>query len=109
VASITGYFWVASNYWFYSSFDGTYIPYVITKEAVGYYSNLTDQFNANKLDSFFLTAEFVYSASVEFHENYQSPSTNSRDEQVTSKEFESVYVVKFWNGNSTADRCAPCG
>lgn len=82
-----------SNYWFYSSFDGTYIPYAITKEAVEYYSGLIDQFNANKSDSFFFTAEFVYSASVEFHENYLSPSANSREEPVIPEEFESVYVV----------------
>ena len=85
----------ASKYWFYSSFDGIYIPYAITKEAVEYYSNLIDQFNANKSDSFFQTAELVYSASVEFHENYLSPSANSRGEPVTPEEFESVYVVKL--------------
>jgi len=84
-----------SNYWFYSSFDGTYIPYAITKEAVEYYSDLIDQFNSNKSDSFFFTAEFVYSASVEFHENYQSPSANSREEAIVPEEFESVYVVKL--------------
>jgi hypothetical protein len=84
-----------SNYWFYSAFDGTLIPYAITKEAVDYYSGLIDQFNKNKSDNFFFMAEFYYSASVTFFENYQSPAENSRGEPVVPKEFESVYAVEL--------------
>ena len=92
-------------YWYYNSFDGVLIPYCITTDAVDYYTTLIDEFNANKDDVFFLTAEFSYSANVEFHDSYSSPDENSNGETVEPQNFESVYVVTlnlYW-----MDYCGP--
>nr|WP_319271063.1 hypothetical protein [uncultured Draconibacterium sp.] len=92
-------------YWYYNSFDGVLIPYCITTEAIDYYTTLIDEFNANKDDVFFLTAEFTYSASVEFYDAYTSPDENSLGETVEPQNFESVYVVTldlYW-----MDYCGP--
>ncbi len=82
-----------TDYWYYNSFDGVLIPYCITTEAINYYSTLIDDFNANKEDVFFYTAEFTYTANVEFHDTYTSPDENSNGETVEPQSFESVYVV----------------
>ena len=84
-----------SLHWYYSGFDGVFIPYAITHDAIEYYSSLIDEFNQDKSGNFFLVAELDYSASVSFHDNYQSPSENSRGETVVPQEFESVYVVEL--------------
>nr|WP_319511234.1 hypothetical protein [uncultured Draconibacterium sp.] len=92
-------------YWYYNSFDGVLIPYCITTDAIDYYTTLIDEFNANKDDVFFLTAEFTYSASVEFHDAYSSPDENSNGETVEPQSFDSVYVVTlnlYW-----MDYCGP--
>lgn len=92
-------------YWYYNSFDGVLIPYCITTDAIDYYTTLIDEFNANKDDVFFLTAEFSYSANVEFHDSYSSPDENSNGETVEPQNFESVYVVTlnlYW-----MDYCGP--
>ncbi|MDX8337650.1 hypothetical protein SLH46_00555 [Draconibacterium sp. IB214405] len=80
-------------YWYYNSFDGVPIPYCITIDAIDYYSDLIDMYNANREDVFFYTAEFTYSANVAFHDNYTSPDKNSMGEAVEPQSFESVYVV----------------
>lgn len=84
-----------SGYWYYNGFDGVYIPYSITVDAVNYYSNLIDLFNANKKNVFFITAEFNYLAKVTFYEDYTSPSVNSVDEPVNSDSYDKVYVVEL--------------
>ena len=92
-------------YWYYNSFDGVLIPYCITTEAIDYYSDLIDQYNANRDEVFFIVAEFTYTANVEFQENYTSPNTNSDGETVEPQNFESVYVVTLdlhWT-----DYCGP--
>ena len=92
-------------YWYYNSFDGVLIPYCITTDAVDYYTTLIEEFNANEDDVFFLTAEFSYSANVEFHDSYSSPDENSNGETVEPQNFESVYVVTlnlYW-----MDYCGP--
>ena len=92
-------------YWYYNSFDGVLIPYCITTDAIDYYTTLIDVFNANKEDVFFYTAEFTYSANVEFHDSYTSPDKNSIGETVEPQSFESVYVVTldlYW-----MDYCGP--
>lgn len=94
-----------TDYWYYNSFDGVLIPYCITTEAIDYYSDLVDDFNANKEDVFFYTAEFTYSANVEFHDAYTSPNKNSLGETMEPQSFESVYVVTldlYW-----MDYCGP--
>ena len=53
-------------YWYYDSFDGVLLPYAITYDAIVYYSGLIDQFNANKVETFFLSASFEYKAEVTF-------------------------------------------
>lgn len=92
-------------YWYYNSFDGVLIPYCITTDAIDYYTTLIDEFNANKEDVFFYTAEFTYSANVEFHDSYTSPDKNSIGETVEPQSFDSVYVVTldlYW-----MDYCGP--
>ncbi|QIA06300.1 hypothetical protein [Draconibacterium halophilum] len=92
-------------YWYYNHFDGVLIPYCITTDAIDYYSDLIDQYNANKDDVFFLTAEFTYTANVSFHDVYTSPDTNSEGHNVEPQNFESVYVVTldlYW-----MDYCGP--
>lgn len=84
-----------SSYWYYNSFDGTLIPYAITKEAVNYYSNLIDEFTRTYGDSFFLSADFQYQATVRYEELYQSPDTNSAGDAVIPLDFEKVYVVEL--------------
>ena len=94
-----------TDFWYYNYFDGVMIPYCITTEAIDYYSSLIDEFNANKEDVFFYTAEFTYSASVTFHDAYTSPDKNSIGENVEPQSFESVYVVTldlYW-----MDYCGP--
>nr|WP_319572321.1 hypothetical protein [uncultured Draconibacterium sp.] len=94
-----------TDYWYYNHFDGVLIPYCITTEAIDYYSNLIDQYNANKDDVFFITAEFTYSANVTHHDTYTSPDKNSKRETVAPQSFESVYVVTldlYW-----MDYCGP--
>lgn len=82
-------------YWYYDSFDGVLLPYAITYDAIVYYSGLIDQFNANKVETFFLSASFEYKAEVTFHENYNSPSTFSDESIAEPKEYNSVYVVSL--------------
>ncbi|WP_321370281.1 hypothetical protein [uncultured Draconibacterium sp.] len=92
-------------YWYYNSFDGVLIPFCITTDAIDYYTTLIDEFNANKEDVFFYTAEFTYSANVEFHDSYTSPNENSNGESVEPQNFDSVYVVTldlYW-----MDYCGP--
>lgn len=94
-----------TDYWYYNHFDGVLIPYCITTEAIEYYTNLIDQYNANKKDVFFITAEFTYSANVNFHDTYTSPDKNSMGETLDPQNFESVYVVTlnlYW-----MDYCGP--
>jgi len=89
-----------SGYWYYNDFDGVYIPFAITSDAVIYYSGLIDTFNANKKDVFFITANFNYQAKVTFYENYSSPDINSHGDTVIPEDFNSVYVVELalkWN------------
>ncbi len=82
-------------FWFYQEFDGVYIPFAITADAVKYYSDLIDQFSGNNNDNFFTEAELNYIATVEFHEKYLSPEVNSLGEQMNPQDYESVYVVKM--------------
>nr|WP_321354108.1 hypothetical protein [uncultured Draconibacterium sp.] len=92
-------------YWYYNYFDGVLIPYCITTDAIDYYSDLIDMYNANREDVFFYTAEFTYTASVEFHDSYTSPDENSNGETVEPQSFESVYVVTL--DLSWTDYCGP--
>ncbi|WP_347839479.1 hypothetical protein [uncultured Draconibacterium sp.] len=82
-----------TNWWYYNHFDGVLIPYCITTEAIDYYADLIDQYNANKEDVFFITAEFSYTADVDFYETYTSPASNSVGSPVETKSYEAVYVV----------------
>ncbi|WP_321347579.1 hypothetical protein [uncultured Draconibacterium sp.] len=94
-----------TDYWYYNHFDGVMIPYCITTEAIDYYSDLIDMYNANREDVFFFTAEFTYSANVEFFDAYTSPDKNSMGQTVEPQSFESVYVVAldlYW-----MDYCGP--
>ncbi len=84
-----------SGYWYYNSFDGVYIPYAITSDAINYYSGLIEQFNQEPEGNFFLTADFRHQATVSFKENYQSPALNSLGEPLIPQEYENVYVVEM--------------
>lgn len=78
-----------TKYWFYSVFDGVYIPYAITIDAIQYYSGLIDDFNSGKKETFFITAKFEYKAEVKFYNDFSVKSTES---QATDM-YKSVYVV----------------
>lgn len=84
-----------SAYWYYNSFDGVKIPFSITKEAVDYYDAIIDWLNENMDETFFIEADFTYKATVDFFENFASPSETSSGLPATPVEFENVYVVKM--------------
>jgi hypothetical protein len=78
-----------TGYWYYNSFDGIQIPYAITIDAINYYTELIDDINSGKINTFFLKATFIYQAKVEFHDNY-SIKINGKDD---ANEYKNVYVV----------------
>lgn len=80
-----------TGYWYYNSFDGIYIPYAITVEAINYYGDLIDDIKSGKINTIFLTATFEYQAKIEFHNNY-SIRNNEKDD---SDEYKDVYVVEM--------------
>lgn len=82
-----------TKYWYYDGFDGVYIPYAITIDAINYYEGLIDTYNASPDDAFFIVANFTYKAEVEFFDSYSSPERNSDGVAIDVKEFTSVYVV----------------
>lgn len=84
-----------TKYWYFYSFDGVRVPYAVTRDAVDYYSDLIDEFNANKKDVFFISAELNYKATVQFFEKFTSPAANSMGEQAEPELFSSVYVVEL--------------
>lgn len=84
-----------TKYWYYDHFDGVYLPFAVTSDAVDYYSELIDNFNKNKKEVFFLTAHFDYLAKVEFHEQYTSPEKNASGKTVTPDTYSKVYVVRM--------------
>ena len=82
-------------YWFYESFDGVFIPYSITIDAINYYSGMIDTLKIGNNTTKFLSAELKYKATVSFENEYISPSLNSLGKAVVPEVFKSVYVVKL--------------
>ena len=78
-------------YWYYNSFDGVLIPYAITNEAINYYSDLIDDLDAGRINTFFITADFEYKAEVEFRENF-SISVNENE---NPEDYKDVQIVQM--------------
>jgi len=57
-------------YWYFSSLDGVLTPYVLTNEAIIYYSTLIDSLKAGQ-HQHIVEAEFEYRANISFSENYE--------------------------------------
>lgn len=85
-----------TGYWYYSSFDGVYIPYALTGDAVDYYSGLIDALEAGERLQFLTKAELTYRAVVTFEEAYtfegEDPMTH---EPLPAESFQRVYVVNL--------------
>ncbi|MCK4752718.1 MAG: hypothetical protein KAS75_04665 [Planctomycetes bacterium] len=70
--------------WWYSEFDRVKIPYAITIEAIDYYVGLVESYRVRRWKSDIEpSSKFIYSAEVEFRENYEKEG----------KTFQKVYVV----------------
>ncbi len=86
-----------SGYWWYMRFDGVYLPFAITIDAINYYENFIDSLAIKEQDDFYKTAEFEYEAQVNFHDSfdiYEAGYTNPTPEQLLGS-FENVYVVEM--------------
>ena len=78
-------------YWFYSTFDGVYLPYAITNDAITYYDNIIDSLNAGVYQCF-ITAEFEYTAKISFKEEY----TFDEDDPLTLEPFPIVSFARVY-------------
>lgn len=85
-----------TGYWFLYRFDGIFIPYAITHDAIVYYENLIDSLNAGTIYPFILNAEFEYHATVTYEEHYIfdeiDPVTGERLPVIS---FDNVYVIRM--------------
>lgn len=86
-----------STGWFYDIWEGIYLPYAITEHAIAYYSHVIDSLAAHPPDNRLLTAEFVYRATIGFHEVYAFDGSDpSTGETVASPaSYDSVYVLSM--------------
>ncbi len=86
-----------TEYWWYSRFDGVYLPFAITIDAISYYENFIDSLASKEQDDFYKTADFEYEAQVSFHTSiniYELGYTNPTSEHLLGS-FEEVYVVEM--------------
>lgn len=84
------------GYWYYSSFDGVYILYTITGDAVDYYSGLIDEIEAGARLQFLMQAELKYHAAVKFEEAYTIDLEDPRTkEPLPTHSYQRVYVVSM--------------
>ncbi len=59
-----------TRYWYFSSFDGVLTPYVLTEDAIIYYSSLVDSLKSG-LHQQIVKAEFEYRVKISFSESYE--------------------------------------
>lgn len=90
-----------TEYWWYSRYEGVYLPYALTTDAIEYYERFIDSLAAKEeQDDYYKTAEFEYEAEVSFHDSfkiYEQGYTNPTPEQLLGS-FEEVYVVEMTLG-----------
>jgi len=87
-----------TKYWWYSRYDGVYLPYALTIDAVQFYENFIDSLAAKEEDDFYKTANLEYNAQVNFHDSFEifeQGFTNPTPKQLLGS-FENVYVVEMY-------------
>lgn len=86
-----------TGYWWYRSFDGIYLPFAITIDAIEYYENFIDLLAVKGQDDFYESAELEYRAEVTFHDSFEiyEPGYNYPTPEQLLGSFEDVYVVEM--------------
>lgn len=95
-----------TNYWFYRTIDHIKIPFVITSEAVNYYSNKINELY-NDSTSTIYSARFIYKAEVCFHETFNIDIDRIGGLIKQPHNFNNVFVVEMsmeW-GHSCGNMC----
>ncbi|MCP9292093.1 hypothetical protein [Gracilimonas sediminicola] len=89
-----------TEYWWYSRYEGVYLPFALTIDAIEYYESFIDSLAAEEQDDYYKTAELEYEAKVSFHDSfkiYEQGYTNPTPDQLLGS-FEEVYVVEMTLG-----------